>query len=143
MDILLLQAMLDKVQPTIRRDCNYSQLYKIKDQSQWDGDKWILPQMKLVKNNLPDLNGKVEYTQTNYRDRHRKKVQQILTECSIFWPRSLTTLWYFLLASAVIGQAQTMACFKMTKQSIYIGWSIHSVVRERGPEMRLFGIFLI
>jgi len=56
-DILLLQAMLDKVQPTIRRDCNYFQLHKIKDQSEWDGEKWILPQMRIIKESLPGLNG--------------------------------------------------------------------------------------
>merc|ERR1712142_424887 len=56
-EILLLQSILDRIQPTIRRDCNYYQLHKIKDQSEWDGDRWILPQMKIIKDSLPGLNG--------------------------------------------------------------------------------------
>ena len=56
-EIQMLQAILDKIQPTIRRDCNYYHIHKIKDQCVWDGEKWNLPQMKIIKESLPGLNG--------------------------------------------------------------------------------------
>ena len=62
--------MLDRIQPTIRRDCNFYHLHKIKDQSEWDGEKWILPKMQIVKESLPGLNGNSHgNTHQNYRER--------------------------------------------------------------------------
>ncbi|XP_076343634.1 osmotic avoidance abnormal protein 3-like isoform X2 [Tachypleus tridentatus] len=53
--IKLLQQILEKVQPCIRRDCNYSNIDKIKLDSSWDEDlqKWHIPELVIEKNRLP------------------------------------------------------------------------------------------
>ena len=55
LQIDLLNAILNKVQPTIRRDCNYYNLDRVKDECHFNGDTWILPKLKLVKETLPNL----------------------------------------------------------------------------------------
>ncbi|XP_037078104.1 osmotic avoidance abnormal protein 3-like isoform X2 [Pollicipes pollicipes] len=51
----LLQQLLDRVQPTIRKDCNYADIEAIKKQAIWDEieQKWKLPDLALVKTKLP------------------------------------------------------------------------------------------
>uniref|UniRef100_T1JLH8 Kinesin-like protein n=1 Tax=Strigamia maritima TaxID=126957 RepID=T1JLH8_STRMM len=53
--VKLMQQILNKVQPCIRRDCNYSNLDKIKNECQWDADQqcWRLPDLQIVKTKLP------------------------------------------------------------------------------------------
>lgn len=55
--IQLLQAILDRVQPCLRRDCNYFNLDKIKAESRWDDDnkKWILPKLIIEKTVMPPV----------------------------------------------------------------------------------------
>ncbi|KAF6109347.1 kinesin family member 17 [Phyllostomus discolor] len=54
-DFLLFQQLLEQVQPLIRRDCNYSNLEKIRREACWDEDSgfWKLPEPVLVKTSLP------------------------------------------------------------------------------------------
>ncbi|XP_040319421.1 kinesin-like protein KIF17 isoform X3 [Herpailurus yagouaroundi] len=54
-DSLLLQQLLEQVQPLIRRDCNYSNLEKIRRESCWDEDNgfWKIPEPIIVKTSLP------------------------------------------------------------------------------------------
>ncbi|XP_009875156.1 PREDICTED: kinesin-like protein KIF17, partial [Apaloderma vittatum] len=54
-DLLLFQQLLDRVQPLIRRDCNYSNLEKIKCESAWDEEKgcWKIPELLIQKTRLP------------------------------------------------------------------------------------------
>uniref|UniRef100_A0A8C8SDK7 Kinesin-like protein n=1 Tax=Pelusios castaneus TaxID=367368 RepID=A0A8C8SDK7_9SAUR len=54
-DCLLFQQLLDQVQPLIRRDCNYSNLDKIRCESIWDEDSgcWKLPELVTQKTSLP------------------------------------------------------------------------------------------
>lgn len=54
-DFLLLQQLLEQVQPLIRRDCNYSNLDKIKREACWDEDNgfWKIPEPVVVKTSLP------------------------------------------------------------------------------------------
>lgn len=54
----LLQQILDKIQPCLRRDCNYSNIEKIKGDSLWDADqqKWRIPELIVVKTKLPPAN---------------------------------------------------------------------------------------
>ncbi|XP_043196393.1 osmotic avoidance abnormal protein 3-like [Amphibalanus amphitrite] len=51
----LLEQLLARVQPTIRKDCNYSDLEAIKKQAIWDEveQKWRLPELQLQKTKLP------------------------------------------------------------------------------------------
>ncbi|GAB6031638.1 Kinesin-like protein kif3a [Chamberlinius hualienensis] len=51
----LLTQILDKIQPCLRRDCNFSNLDKIKAESIWDEDtqKWKLPDLIIIKTKLP------------------------------------------------------------------------------------------
>ncbi|XP_023578369.1 kinesin-like protein KIF17 isoform X2 [Octodon degus] len=54
-DSMLLQQLLEQVQPLIRRDCNYSNLEKIRRESSWDEDScsWRIPEPVIVKTSLP------------------------------------------------------------------------------------------
>ncbi|XP_019396959.1 PREDICTED: kinesin-like protein KIF17 isoform X1 [Crocodylus porosus] len=54
-DFMLLQQLLDQVQPLIRRDCNYSNLDKIKRECVWDEDSgcWKIPEPFIQKTSLP------------------------------------------------------------------------------------------
>ena len=51
----LLQAILDKIHPCLRRDCNYVNLDRIKAQCEWDEESqsWSLPKMTIEKTKLP------------------------------------------------------------------------------------------
>ncbi|OWK12978.1 hypothetical protein Celaphus_00014727, partial [Cervus elaphus hippelaphus] len=54
-DFLLFQQLLEQVQPLIRRDCNYSNLEKIRRESCWDEDNgfWKIPEPIIIKTSLP------------------------------------------------------------------------------------------
>ncbi|XP_059936462.1 kinesin-like protein KIF17 isoform X2 [Mesoplodon densirostris] len=54
-DFKLFQQLLELVQPLIRRDCNYSNLEKIRRESCWDEDNgfWKIPQPIIIKTSLP------------------------------------------------------------------------------------------
>ncbi|XP_068097780.1 kinesin-like protein KIF17 [Hyperolius riggenbachi] len=59
MDLLLFQQILDQVQPLIRRDCNYSNLERIRKESVWDEDIgcWRIPEVVTQKTSLPSAPG--------------------------------------------------------------------------------------
>ncbi|KAI3380673.1 hypothetical protein SNEBB_004446 [Seison nebaliae] len=54
----LYQNILDRIQPLIRNDCNYSNLDKIKHQAIWDNEteSWRLPPVRIEDNSLPKMN---------------------------------------------------------------------------------------
>ncbi|XP_062962373.1 kinesin-like protein KIF17 isoform X2 [Cynocephalus volans] len=54
-DFMLFQQLLEQVQPLIRRDCNYSNLEKIRHESCWDEDNgfWKIPEPIIIKTSLP------------------------------------------------------------------------------------------
>ncbi|XP_028922062.1 kinesin-like protein KIF17 isoform X2 [Ornithorhynchus anatinus] len=54
-DFLLFQQLLEQMQPLIRRDCNYSNLDKIKRESSWDEENgfWKVPEPVIMKTSLP------------------------------------------------------------------------------------------
>ncbi|XP_006145249.1 kinesin-like protein KIF17 isoform X1 [Tupaia chinensis] len=54
-DSMLFQQLLEQVQPLIRRDCNYSNLEKIRRESSWDEDNgfWKIPEPIIIKTSLP------------------------------------------------------------------------------------------
>ncbi|XP_071622890.1 kinesin-like protein KIF17 isoform X2 [Heliangelus exortis] len=53
--LMLFQQLLDRVQSLIRRDCNYSNLEKIKRESIWDEETgcWKIPEPVIQKTHLP------------------------------------------------------------------------------------------
>jgi len=53
--LLLLQAILDKIQPTIRKDCNYSNIDRMKNESVWmeENQWWRIPELLIHKTKLP------------------------------------------------------------------------------------------
>ncbi|KAK6191707.1 hypothetical protein SNE40_003322 [Patella caerulea] len=53
--IKLLEALLERVQPCIRRDSNYSNLDRVKLDCKWDesNEKWILPKLVIERTALP------------------------------------------------------------------------------------------
>ncbi|XP_044093263.1 kinesin-like protein KIF17 isoform X5 [Neovison vison] len=54
-DSMLFQQLLEQVQPLIRRDCNYSNLEKIRREACWDEDNgfWKIPEPIILKTSLP------------------------------------------------------------------------------------------
>ncbi|XP_035200363.1 kinesin-like protein KIF17 isoform X2 [Oxyura jamaicensis] len=54
-DSMLFQQLMDQVQSLIRRDCNYSNLEKIKRESVWDEEAgcWKIPEPVIQKTHLP------------------------------------------------------------------------------------------
>lgn len=50
-----LQAVIDKIHPCLRRDCNYVNLDRMRAQSDWDEEaqRWMLPRMTVEKSKLP------------------------------------------------------------------------------------------
>ncbi|XP_048208052.1 kinesin-like protein KIF17 [Perognathus longimembris pacificus] len=54
-DAMLFQQLLEQVQPLIRRDCNYSNLERIRRESSWDEENgfWKVPEPMIVKTSLP------------------------------------------------------------------------------------------
>jgi len=53
--ILLIDQILEKVQPTLRKDCNYSNLEKIKQDALWSDEtqRWKVPDLVVQKTKLP------------------------------------------------------------------------------------------
>ena len=53
--IQLQKQIMEKVQPCIRRDCNYYNYDKIRSQSEWDEglQKWVIPDLIVEKTVLP------------------------------------------------------------------------------------------
>ena len=53
--LILLQQILDKVQPTLRKDSNYSNIEKIKQEAKWNDEiqKWAIPDLVIAKTKLP------------------------------------------------------------------------------------------
>ena len=51
----LLQQILDKIQPTVRKDCNYSNLEKVKQEALWNDEnqRWRIPDLITQKTKLP------------------------------------------------------------------------------------------
>ena len=51
----LQKLLLEKVQPLLRRDCNYSNLDRIMAESKWDDDGkvWVLPEVVVERTTLP------------------------------------------------------------------------------------------
>ncbi|NXE39443.1 KIF17 protein, partial [Ptilorrhoa leucosticta] len=54
-DLMLCQQLLDRVQSLVRRDCNYSNLEKIRRESFWDEESgcWKIPEPVIQKTHLP------------------------------------------------------------------------------------------
>ncbi|RWS14582.1 metalloprotease TIKI2-like isoform X2 [Dinothrombium tinctorium] len=55
----LLSQILEKVQPCLRRDCNYANIDKIKAEAVWDEDlqKWRIPDLVITVTKLPPAGG--------------------------------------------------------------------------------------
>lgn len=52
---LLLHGLLERMVPLVRRDCNYSNLDRLKKEAAWDeeGATWRLPDVVVQKTTLP------------------------------------------------------------------------------------------
>lgn len=58
MQLKWFEAVIDRIQPTLRSGCNYINLDRIRAQSEWDDyeTKWILPKLTVEKVTLPSTN---------------------------------------------------------------------------------------
>lgn len=54
----LLMQIMDKIQPIIKKDTNYSNVDRIKKEAVWNEDesRWILPEMSMSRTILPLAN---------------------------------------------------------------------------------------
>lgn len=59
--LLLMQDLIDRISPCIRKDCNYSNIDRIKMDCKWDEEqgKWILPKLTIERTALP-VSGKIQ-----------------------------------------------------------------------------------
>lgn len=55
----LLQALLEKIQPCVRRDCNYYNIDRVRLECRWDDveQRWVLPPLTVDKVALPSTSG--------------------------------------------------------------------------------------
>ena len=53
--LMLMQDLIDRISPCIRKDCNYSNIDRIKMECKFDEDewKWILPKLTIERTALP------------------------------------------------------------------------------------------
>lgn len=86
-DLMLFQQLLDQVQSLVRRDCNYSNLEKIKRESVWDEETscWKIPQPLIQKTRLPA---------------GKRSVSTVPPACGCFWAQQITFGLCSLLKSA-------------------------------------------
>merc|ERR1712178_340877 len=57
-EVKLLNGIIDKIQPTVKRDCNYYNVDRIKKQAVWDDEEeeWQLPGLRLERNSINESN---------------------------------------------------------------------------------------
>lgn len=55
----LLQQILEKAQPAIKKDCNYANIEKVKKEAVWNEDqsRWLIPELNLSRHALPNAHG--------------------------------------------------------------------------------------
>ncbi|XP_060578330.1 kinesin-like protein KIF17 isoform X2 [Ruditapes philippinarum] len=89
-ELSYLQKLIDVIHPCLRKDCNYSNLDKIKILSKWDDEeqKWIMPALKIEKTALPvtgttlptGMNGhrspRMNGEHDEFDDRYRQKIMR-------------------------------------------------------------------
>ena len=53
--IILFQQILERIQPTIRKDSNYSNVEKIKEEARWNDEtqRWTIPELVIARTKLP------------------------------------------------------------------------------------------
>ena len=53
--LILLQQILERVQPTLRKDSNYSNIEKIRQEARWNDEtqRWAIPELVIAKTRLP------------------------------------------------------------------------------------------
>lgn len=53
--IMLLDAIIARIQPCLRRDCNYYNLDRIRTECKWneEEERWMLPKMVIDRTSLP------------------------------------------------------------------------------------------
>lgn len=59
MQMKLQKQLLERIQPLLRRDCNYSNLDRVMSDSRWDedGGRWTLPELVVERTTLPAAGG--------------------------------------------------------------------------------------
>ena len=65
-DLFPLQVILDKIHPTVRKDCNYSNLERIKQEAVWSDEqsRWRVPDLVVQKTKLPPAGKNVSFVRT-------------------------------------------------------------------------------
>ncbi|VDN06199.1 unnamed protein product [Thelazia callipaeda] len=68
--IKLLQQIIDKIYPTLKKNCNYLNLEKIKREAKWNDDqgKWIIPDLIMFRTTLPHAVPGTPITMSDYVD---------------------------------------------------------------------------
>ena len=76
MKMKLLQQILDKMQPLLKNECNYSNIAKIKEDSIWDENtqQWILPNVTFNRIRLPPASQHQSSNHNSSSDRYIRQV---------------------------------------------------------------------
>ena len=53
--LILLQQIMERVQPTLRKDSNYANIEKVKQEARWNDEtqRWTIPELIIAKTKLP------------------------------------------------------------------------------------------
>uniref|UniRef100_A0A183DBQ1 WASH_WAHD domain-containing protein n=1 Tax=Gongylonema pulchrum TaxID=637853 RepID=A0A183DBQ1_9BILA len=65
--IKLLQQIVDKIHPVLKKDCNYFNIEKIKREATWNEDqgKWTLPDLTILRTTLPNATPGISFPITS------------------------------------------------------------------------------
>ncbi|CAH8853803.1 unnamed protein product [Trichobilharzia szidati] len=105
--INLLNMILDKVQPCIRRDSNYHNIDKIKRTAKFDLEKneWILPPMSIERLQLPLTNTDNSSNQSNSTHEYiNDNMEQSISARDLEWRSKEDSRLYAKLASRTLSQ---------------------------------------
>ncbi|VDQ06658.1 unnamed protein product [Trichobilharzia regenti] len=105
--INLLNMILDRVQPCIRRDSNYHNLDKIKRTAKFDSEKneWILPPMSIERLQLPLTNTDSSSNQSNSTHEYMNdNIEQSVSARDLEWRSKEDSRLYAKLASRTLSQ---------------------------------------
>ncbi|GAB1598559.1 kinesin-like protein KIF17 [Argonauta hians] len=143
--VQLYQAILDQIQPCLRRDSNYYNLDKIKSEAQWEEEsqKWILPKVSLEKTLMPAVDianntvaGKnpEQYSTTNYTSSNLSKAEDDRLREKL-WKNDNSSNYFYQMrrSSQLISEQTNRMSISQIKESFSSGNSINMQHQHGGP----------
>ena len=130
---MLFQVILDKIHPTVRKDCNYSNLEKIKQEAVWSDEqsRWRVPDLIVQKTKLPPAGKIVPFLLLGFfllflssfiRQTEPRILRpvQLKSTCSCLFKGSSTWLHKTLSKGSLLHKAEHNLSFK--HRSVVVCW---------------------